>query len=79
MVLPERMDIFFSTRIKETLLEALKIGDYVLDFKKVRILDTAGTQLLLSFIKTVDDREKIIFLNVSNEISGTINLLGIET
>lgn len=77
MVLPKRMDIFFSAKVKEAFLEALDKKDFTLDFKEVKTLDTSGIQLLLSFIKSVD--KQIVFLNVSEDIAEITDLFGIKT
>ena len=78
MVLPERIDVFSAKSVRERLLEAIALEDYTLDFKDVRILDSAGVQLLLSFVKSAG-RDKVSFTNIYPEVAGVFHCLGVET
>ncbi len=80
----EEITIYEAEKLKELLLEKLDDAELLLDMAKIQKIDIVGIQLLISFIKSAEARDKRVeFKNVSESLyeqiaaSSCENILGL--
>ena len=81
--LPEELTIYTVAEIKPKLLGVLKEisggEDLIFDCSELEVIDAAGTQLLLSIVKTSLQEEFDLFLkDLSLEVEEDLTLMGVK-